>query len=106
MASSHKSGVLSRMSAWIFRRETLFAAVVALLAGAGVASWYLLQATVLTIAVAPRDGTEPELIAAYADALDTSRESIRLKIVSFDNVRDSAAALQGGEADLAVVRPV
>jgi len=105
MASAHKSGILSRVSAWVFRRETLFGAVAALLVCAGVAAWYLLQPTVLTIAVAPRDGTEPELIAAYADALDASHEGIRLKVVSFDNVRDSAAALQGGQADLAVVRP-
>lgn len=91
--------------AWLMRRETLLlAATLAIGASLGIA-WYLLQATVLTIAVAPRDGTEPELIKAYADALDTGHENIRLKIVSFDDVRESAAALQDGRADLAVVRP-
>ncbi len=55
--------------------------------------------------MAPRDGTEPALIKAYADALETGRENIRLKILSFEDVRESAAALQDGRADLAVVRP-
>ncbi len=91
--------------AWLMRRETLLlAATLAIGASVGIA-WYLLQATVLTIAVAPRDGTEPELIKAYAEALDAGHETIRLKIVSFDDVRESAAALQDGRADLAVVRP-
>lgn len=96
---------LPNVPAWLMRRETLLlAAMAAIGLSAGIA-WYLLQATVLTIAVAPRDGTEPELIKAYADALDAGRESIRLKILSFDDVRESAMALQDGRADLAVVRP-
>lgn len=91
--------------AWLLRKETLLlAAAIALAAGAGAAS-YLLQATVLTIAVAPRDGTEPELIKAYADALEAGGEGVRLRILPFDDVRESAAALQDGRADLAVVRP-
>lgn len=90
---------------WLLRREALLLIGAAVLGAGAAASWYLLQATVLTIAVAPRDGTEPELIKAYADALDGSGESIRLKILSFDDVRESAAALQDGRADLAVVRP-
>ncbi|GBU19438.1 MULTISPECIES: TAXI family TRAP transporter solute-binding subunit [Methylobacterium] len=91
--------------AWLLRREALIVAAVAVLAAGGFAAWYLLQATVLTIAVAPRDGTEPELIKAYADALERSDEGIRFRILSFDDVRESAAALQDGRADLAVVRP-
>ncbi|AWN41551.1 TAXI family TRAP transporter solute-binding subunit [Methylobacterium durans] len=91
--------------AWLLRRRTLLlAAALVLAVGAG-AAWSLLQATVLTIAVAPRDGTEPELIKAYADALDAGGEGIRFRILSFDDVRESAAALQDGRADLAVVRP-
>ncbi|GEP07897.1 TAXI family TRAP transporter solute-binding subunit [Methylobacterium oxalidis] len=90
---------------WLFRREALLVCAAAILGAAAAAAWYLLQATVLTIAVAPRDGTEPELIKAYADALENARESIRLRILPFDDVRESAAALQDGRADLAVVRP-
>ncbi|GJD92192.1 hypothetical protein BHAOGJBA_5745 [Methylobacterium hispanicum] len=91
--------------AWLLRRETLLLAATLAVGASAVAAWYLLQASVLTIAVAPRDGTEPELIKAYADALDASHEGVRLKILSFNDVRESAAALQDGRADLAVVRP-
>ncbi|MFH6783217.1 MULTISPECIES: TAXI family TRAP transporter solute-binding subunit [Methylobacterium] len=90
---------------WVLRRETFAAVIVAGLAAAIGAALYFSQATTLTIAVAPRDGTEPALIKAYADALEAGRENIRLKILSFDDVRESAAALQDGRADLAVVRP-
>ena len=96
---------MATLPAWILRRETLLLAGAALLGAGGVAAWVLLQATVLTIAVAPRDGTEPGLIKAYADALDAAHEKVRLRILSFDDVRESAAALQDGRADLAVVRP-
>lgn len=90
---------------WLLSRGALLVAAVAVLAVGAGAAWYLLQATVLTIAVAPRDGTEPELIKAYADALNASGEGVRFKILSFDDVRESAIALQDGRADLAVVRP-
>ncbi|SFV06856.1 TRAP-type uncharacterized transport system, substrate-binding protein [Methylobacterium sp. 174MFSha1.1] len=90
---------------WVLRRETFAAVIVVALAAAIAAALYFSQATTLTIAVAPRDGTEPALIRAYADALKADSANIRLKILSFDDVRESAAALQDGQADLAVVRP-
>ncbi len=75
---------------WVLRRETLAALIVAALAaGIGVAL-YLSQATTLTIAVAPRDGTEPALIKAYADALSQDRANIRLKVLSFASSRGQA----------------
>jgi hypothetical protein len=58
-----------------------------------------MQATTLTIAVAPKDGTEPVLIQAFADALRSNSSSVRLKILSFEDVRDSAEALQDGRSD-------
>ncbi|TXN81510.1 TAXI family TRAP transporter solute-binding subunit [Methylobacterium sp. WL8] len=42
---------------------------------------------------------------AYADALAKGKSSIRLRIVPFDGVRESAEALRDGKADLAMVRP-
>ncbi len=96
---------MTSLTAFVLRREVLLLASALLLCAGGAVAWYLLQATVLTIAVAPRDGTEPGLIRAYADALDADHTGIRLKILSFDDVRESAAALQDGRADLAVVRP-
>ncbi len=96
---------MTSLTAFVMRREVLILASALLLCAGGAVAWYLLQPTVLTIAVAPRDGTEPGLIRAYADALDADHAGIRLKILSFDDVRESAAALQDGRADLAVVRP-
>lgn len=90
---------------WLLRKEALIGAAFLVLAASAAAAWVLLRASVLTIAVAPRDGTEPDLIKAYADALEAAGEGVRLRILSFDDVRESAAALQDGRADLAVVRP-
>ncbi len=61
--------------------------------------------TTLTIAVAPEGGTEPALLRAYADELARRRLGIRLKVLPFAGVRESAEALKAGKADLAVVRP-
>ncbi len=89
----------------LLRREFVFLALAILLGvGAAVAYWAS-RATVLTVAVAPRDGTEPALIHAYAEALAKRHKQIRLRILPFDDVRDSAEALRDGRADLAVVRP-
>lgn len=89
----------------LLRREFVFLALAILLGvGAAVAYWGS-RATVLTVAVAPRDGTEPALIHAYAEALAKRHKQIRLRILPFDDVRDSAEALRDGRADLAVVRP-
>ncbi len=78
------------------------ALVLAVLSGLAL---YLSRATTLTVAVAPSDGTEPPLIRAYAAALAHGGENIRLKVIAYDDVRDSARALEEGRADLAVVRP-
>ncbi|WP_348644925.1 TAXI family TRAP transporter solute-binding subunit [Methylobacterium sp. WL103] len=42
---------------------------------------------------------------AYAEALAASKASIRLRLVPYGGVRESAEALRDGKADLAVVRP-
>ncbi len=73
-----------------------------LLAAAG---FYLTRATTLTIAVAPSGGTEPALLRAYAEELARRKLAVRLKVVAFGGVRESAEALRDGKADLAVVRP-
>ncbi|MCJ2014239.1 TAXI family TRAP transporter solute-binding subunit [Methylobacterium sp. J-076] len=96
---------MGSITAFLLRREVLLVGSALLLCLGGAAVWYLLRPTTLTIAVAPKDGTEPGLIKAYSDAIAASGEGIRLKILPFDDVRESAAALQDGRADLAVVRP-
>jgi hypothetical protein len=96
---------MKQSAALFLRREVVFLVLAILLCvGAAVAYWAS-RATVLTVAVAPRDGTEPALIHAYADALAKRHKEIRLRILPFDDVRDSAEALRDGRADLAVVRP-
>lgn len=89
----------------LLRPEFVFLLLAVLLGIGAAAAYWISRAHVLTIAVAPKDGTEPALIQAYADALARRHKEIRLKIIPFDDVRDSAAALQEGRADLAVVRP-
>ncbi|ACL55154.1 TAXI family TRAP transporter solute-binding subunit [Methylobacterium nodulans] len=88
-----------------FGRELVFLIGAVLLAGAAGLASYFTRATTLTIAVAPSGGTEPALIRAFADALASQHKSLRLTILPFDGVRESAAALQDGRADLAIVRP-
>ncbi|TNC14819.1 C4-dicarboxylate ABC transporter substrate-binding protein [Methylobacterium terricola] len=88
-----------------FRPERIFLVTSLVLTVAAAVALYLLQATTLTIAVAPRDGTEPALMRAYAEALKSTNKGVRLKILPFDDVRESAKALEQGKADLAVVRP-
>lgn len=94
-----------RFAKLLLRPELVFLLLTVLLGAAAGAAYWVSRATVLTVAVAPRDGTEPALIQAYADALAKRHKEIRLKVLAFDDVRDSAAALQDGRADLAVVRP-
>ncbi|MBL7309742.1 C4-dicarboxylate ABC transporter substrate-binding protein, partial [Escherichia coli] len=58
---------MRRFASLFLRQELVFLVLAVLLSvGAGVAYW-VSRATVLTIAVAPKDGTEPALIQAYAD---------------------------------------
>jgi hypothetical protein len=59
----------------------------------------------LSVAVGPRDGPEARLIAAYAEALAERRRDIRLRVVAFDDVKSSAAALEQNKTILAVLRP-
>ena len=87
------------------RREWLLVLVAFGLAAVAAGIVYLSRPTTLTVAVGPQDGAEAALIEAYANALDRSREDVRLKVVRFSDVRDSALALQRNRADLAVVRP-
>ena len=88
----------------VLKRE----AAVILLAVAGAVAglaYYLTRPTTLSIAAAPSGGIEPALIKAFAETLVTHNEDVRLRIVPFDGVRESAEALAARKVDLAVVRP-
>jgi TRAP-type uncharacterized transport system substrate-binding protein len=88
-----------------FRRLVWFCAPLLTLAVAGVAYAYLTRPTTLIVAVAPNGGSEPALLRAYAEALTKGKASIRLRLVPFGGVKESAEALRDGKVDLAVVRP-
>lgn len=105
MDSTQIRGFARSVAIRFVRREwllVLLALGCAALAGIVV---YLSRPTTLTVAVGPRDGAEAALIETYARELRRAREDVRLSVVTFDDVKDSAAALQAGRADLAVVRP-
>lgn len=93
------------MARMVLRKEAalLFAAAALTLAGGSYA--YLARATTLRIAVAPNGGTEPLLLQAFAEALAKTKKDVRLTLITFEGVEQSAAALQAGKVDLAVVRP-
>lgn len=93
------------MPIFLVRREWLLVLLALGFAAAAAAVVYLSRPTTLTVAVGPRDGAEATLVSAYAQALTRGREDVRLTVVSYDDVRDSAEALQANRADLAVVRP-
>ncbi|AWN34671.1 TAXI family TRAP transporter solute-binding subunit [Methylobacterium radiodurans] len=87
------------------REAWLALGLAALLLLGAAAAYHLTRPTTLTLAVAPSGGTEPALLRAYADELARRKLGIRLKVVPFGGVRESAEALKAGRADLAVVRP-
>jgi TRAP transporter TAXI family solute receptor len=66
---------------------------------------YVSEARTLTVAVAPADGPEAKVLAAFADALREQDKDIRLRLVPHDDVRASATALRDKRVDLALVRP-
>ncbi len=86
------------------REALLPLGLTALLVLGAIAAFYLTRPTTLTIVVAPSGGTELALLRAYGDELARRKLGIRLKVVAYGGVRESAEALQVGKADLAVVR--
>ncbi|WP_232631134.1 TAXI family TRAP transporter solute-binding subunit [Methylobacterium sp. Leaf118] len=95
----HKPVLPDVRSLWL----TLCLALVLILGA--VAAFHLTRPTTLTLAVAPQGGTEPALLRAYADQLAHRKRAVRLTLLPFAGVRESAEALKTGKADLAVVRP-
>ena len=67
--------------------------------------YYFASPTPFTVAVGPRDGVEARLMGAFAEPLVEHKKDVRLTLVPFDDVRQSAEALQQKKVDLAIVRP-
>src|ERR1043165_2554023 len=80
----------------------LGAALLALtIAAAALAYWYFARPTRFTVAVGPRGSVEARLVSAFAEALKDRRRDVRLRVVEFDDVHQSAEALQNRTVDLA-----
>src|ERR1700739_414381 len=75
----------------------------AFIAAAIAALYYVERPTVLRAAV-PRDSEDLAILAAATRSFAESRETVRLKLVTVENLLQSARALEEGRADLAIVR--
>jgi TRAP transporter TAXI family solute receptor len=89
----------------LFRKRWLVVIAPVALVLAAFAIYYVVGPHRLTVAVGPPDGPEARLIEAYAAALEQQRAGIRVRVVKFNDLRQSGEALQRNEVDLAVVRP-
>ena len=67
--------------------------------------WYISSPTQYVVGVAPRDGVEAKLVGAFGEALRDERRDLRVTAQAFDDVRQSAQALQDRKVHLAIVRP-
>lgn len=65
---------------------------------------YAEQPTTLRVAVGPLGSEDTRLVTAMAQYLGREKTGMRLKLVMTGGPADSAQALEGGRADLAVVR--
>jgi TRAP-type uncharacterized transport system substrate-binding protein len=72
---------------------------------AAVGYWYISSPTKYVAAAAPRDGAEAKLLGAFGEALREERRDVRVSVQAFDELRESAQALQDKRVHLAVVRP-
>ena len=87
-------------------RRKMFVASAGALGMAGLVAlsgFYYTRPTTLRIAVS-RDTDDHRLIIAFGQVLAAQRESVRLKITPVNEAAAASAALEAGEADLAVVR--
>ena len=82
----------------------LIAAALACVGVAAIAYKYATQPVTLTIAVGPEGSEDAKMIRAIAAQLGRDRSSVLLKPVIMSNTEESAAALDKGMVDLAVVR--
>ena len=67
--------------------------------------WYFVLPTRFTVAVGPPGSVEARVVRAFAQALQDRGRDVRLRVVDFDDVRQSGEALQDRVVQLALVRP-
>ncbi len=105
MVSTQVRRTRTRLGSVLMRREWVLVLLALIFGAVAAGIAYLSRPTTLAVAVGPRDGAEAALMEVYAKTLARNHEDVRLQVHHFDDVRDSAAALQENKADLAVVRP-
>ena len=81
----------------------LIAGGMALVAIAGLAGWLYERPTTIQVAVA-RDTEEHRVIVAASQVMARQREKIRIRVMPVDHATASAAAIDSGDVDFAVVR--
>src|ERR671933_742953 len=87
------------------RRWLAVATLLLLLASAGAALWRVYtRVSTLTIAVGPQASEDTKLASAFARALAADGALIRVNLLPTSGPIESAAKLNSGEAQLAVVR--
>ncbi|MGL4440400.1 MAG: TAXI family TRAP transporter solute-binding subunit [Bosea sp. (in: a-proteobacteria)] len=76
-----------------------FSAIIALL-------FHLATApTLLRIAVGPIGSEDVRMAAAFVQSFNREKSSVRIKLLLTDGLNDSAARLDAGKAELAIIRP-
>jgi TRAP transporter TAXI family solute receptor len=83
---------------------TIIAGSFALAAVVAFALYHYSRPTTLKVAVGPPKGEDARLMAAIAGQFGRDRAAVRLRVLEKQGPQEAAAALDGGEADLAVVR--
>ncbi|MGL4635911.1 MAG: TAXI family TRAP transporter solute-binding subunit [Beijerinckiaceae bacterium] len=82
----------------------LLAVVLAIIGLGALAYFVLSQPTTLRVAVGPVSNENVRIVTAAIQTLQRERENFRLRLVITDGTEKSAAALDAGNADLAIVR--
>ena len=88
------------MSRYLFAAIAAGLALTALIA---LSLWYVSRPTQARVAVT-RDSPDHHLMAAAASVMAREHEPLRLRIIAADTITGSAAAIDDGSADFAVVR--
>ena len=81
----------------------LVAVVLALVAVVALSAWYFERPTVVRVTVA-RDTPDLQLMTAVAGVMSRERETLRMRVVPVESASASAAAIDDGSTDFAVVR--
>jgi TRAP transporter TAXI family solute receptor len=79
-------------------------AMAVFIAALGFGIYRITKPVVLRAAVGPQSSEDVRLVAAIAQLLVRENASVRLKIVSTGSFAESAAAIEAGRADIAVLR--